>query len=198
MKHSKILALLLVVMMVFGCASALADYPEKAIEVLIPASPGGDTDTTVRAIAQSLTEILGQPVVVTNMPGGAGTVAMNELLSSTALSGRETHSLSGMPSSRRRKALLLAKPRPISFTMTAVSAFPNLGTQAETGRTPPASSNSRGSTFPSCREMMYWSRMTCDSSEVKTGVPNGKLEETADVSSLPSDRKQSSGTDRSA
>ena len=56
MKHSKILALLLVVMMVFGCASALADYPEKAIEVLIPASPGGDTDTTVRAIAQSLTE----------------------------------------------------------------------------------------------------------------------------------------------
>ena len=84
MKHSKILALLLVVMMVFGCASALADYPEKAIEVLIPASPGGDTDTTVRAIAQSLTETLGQPVVVTNMPGGAGTVAMNELLNRDA------------------------------------------------------------------------------------------------------------------
>ena len=32
MKHSRIFALLLAVMMVFGCTSALADYPEKAIE----------------------------------------------------------------------------------------------------------------------------------------------------------------------
>ena len=84
MKHSRIIALLLALMMVFGCTSALADYPEKAIEVLIPANPGGDTDTTVRAIAQSLTELLGQPVVVTNMAGGAGTVAMTELLNRDA------------------------------------------------------------------------------------------------------------------
>ena len=40
MKHSRIIALLLALMMVFGCTSALADYPEKAIEVLIPANPG--------------------------------------------------------------------------------------------------------------------------------------------------------------
>ena len=39
MKHSRIFALLLAVMMVFGCTSALADYPEKAIEVLIPPAP---------------------------------------------------------------------------------------------------------------------------------------------------------------
>ncbi len=80
----KIVALLLAAMMLLGCTAALADYPEKAIEVLIPAGPGGDTDTTVRAITQSLTEILGQPVVVTNMPGGAGTVAMTELLNREA------------------------------------------------------------------------------------------------------------------
>ena len=75
----KFLVLLLAAVMVFTCTIALADYPEKAIEIIIPANPGGDTDTTVRAIAQSLTEILGQPVVVTNMSGGAGSVAMNEL-----------------------------------------------------------------------------------------------------------------------
>ena len=75
----KFLALLVAAMLVLVCTAALADYPEKAIEILIPANPGGDTDTTVRAITQSLTEILGQPVVVTNMSGGAGTVAMNEL-----------------------------------------------------------------------------------------------------------------------
>lgn len=75
----KFLALFLAAMMAFACTAALAEYPEKAVEIIIPANPGGDTDTTVRAIAQSLTEILGQPVVVTNMAGGAGTVAMNEL-----------------------------------------------------------------------------------------------------------------------
>ena len=71
----KFLSLILAAMLIFGCGAALADYPEKAIEVLIPANPGGDTDTTVRAIAQSLTEVLGQPVVVTNMAGGSGSVA---------------------------------------------------------------------------------------------------------------------------
>ena len=80
MKNLKILvAMVLVVLMLGTSAVAFADYPEKAIEVLIPAGPGGDTDTTVRAITASLTELLGQPVVVTNMPGGAGTVAMTEL-----------------------------------------------------------------------------------------------------------------------
>jgi len=80
----KLTALLLALLMVLGCVPALAAYPEKAIEVLIPANPGGDTDTTVRAISESLTEILGQPVVVTNMAGGAGTVAMTELLNRDA------------------------------------------------------------------------------------------------------------------
>ena len=85
MKHTKLLAVLLVVVLMLSMSSAaFADYPEKAIEVLIPAGPGGDTDTTVRAISASLTELLGQPVVATNMPGGAGTIAMTELLNRDA------------------------------------------------------------------------------------------------------------------
>ena len=80
----KFFALVLTVSMLFSCTAALAAYPEKAIEVLIPANPGGDTDTTVRAIAQSLTEILGQPVVITNMAGGAGSVAITEVLNRKA------------------------------------------------------------------------------------------------------------------
>ncbi len=84
MKLNKFLALILTVVMLFTCTAAFADYPEKAIEVIIPANPGGDTDTTVRAITQSLTEILGQPVVVTNMSGGAGSVALTEVLNRPA------------------------------------------------------------------------------------------------------------------
>lgn len=77
-KTVKMLFVLCLAALLLGTA-AFAKYPEKAVEVVIPASPGGDTDTTVRAIASSLTEILGQPVIVTNLAGGAGTVAMTEL-----------------------------------------------------------------------------------------------------------------------
>lgn len=80
----KIIPLLLAIAMLLGCASAAAEWPDKPITVLIPANPGGDTDTTSRAISQSLTEILGQPVSVVNMSGGAGTIAMNELMARDA------------------------------------------------------------------------------------------------------------------
>lgn len=59
-------------------------WPSKAIQVIIPAGPGGDTDTTSRAICESLSSILGQPVQVVNMAGGSGTVAMNDVLTSEA------------------------------------------------------------------------------------------------------------------
>ena len=80
----KLLSLVIALVLALSCTAALAEYPEKTIEILIPANPGGDTDTTVRALATSLTEILGQPVIVTNMAGGAGTVAMTELLNRDA------------------------------------------------------------------------------------------------------------------
>lgn len=80
----KIVALVLAVLMLLTCTAALAEWPEKPISILIPANPGGDTDTTSRALAQSLTEILGQPVTIVNMVGGSGTVAMNELMNRDA------------------------------------------------------------------------------------------------------------------
>ena len=80
----KLLALLLCLCLVCGVTAALAEWPEKPISVVIPAGPGGDTDTTSRAICESLTQILGVPVQVVNMAGGAGTVAMNDVESSPA------------------------------------------------------------------------------------------------------------------
>lgn len=54
-------------------------WPEDAVEFVIPAKPGGDTDLTSRGLAASLTETLGQPVSILNMAGGSGTVAINEI-----------------------------------------------------------------------------------------------------------------------
>lgn len=55
-------------------------WPEEAVEFVIPANPGGDTDLTSRGLAASLTETLGETVSVLNMAGGSGTVAINEIV----------------------------------------------------------------------------------------------------------------------
>src|SRR5690606_30731596 len=47
-------------------------YPDKAIEMVISFPPAGATDTLARAVAQGLSQKLGQNVVVQNRPGAGG------------------------------------------------------------------------------------------------------------------------------
>ena len=49
-------------------------YPVRPIRLIAPIPPGGPTDFAARALANSLTRELGQPVVVENRPGAAGTL----------------------------------------------------------------------------------------------------------------------------
>lgn len=55
-------------------ASARAEYPERPITLIIPFAPGGSTSIVGRAIADKMTEILGQKLIVENRPGAGGTV----------------------------------------------------------------------------------------------------------------------------
>ena len=50
------------------------DYPSKPITLIVPWPAGGSTDISMRAIADSASKVLGQPVVVDNKAGGGGTV----------------------------------------------------------------------------------------------------------------------------
>lgn len=50
-----------------------AEYPTKAIEMILPVAPGGGLDMVSRILSSKLSVLLGQPVVVVNKPGG-GTV----------------------------------------------------------------------------------------------------------------------------
>src|SRR5215212_1948536 len=49
-------------------------YPQRPIRLIIPQSPGGASDTVGRAVAQKLSERLGQQVVSDNRPGATGNV----------------------------------------------------------------------------------------------------------------------------
>jgi tripartite-type tricarboxylate transporter receptor subunit TctC len=46
------------------------NYPSAGVKLIVPVPAGGLTDTMARIVAQRLTEMWGQPVVVDNRPGG--------------------------------------------------------------------------------------------------------------------------------
>ncbi len=59
------------------CAHVAAQaYPSKTIRLVVPYPPGAGTDLHARALAQKLTENLGQSVIVDNRGGANGVLAM--------------------------------------------------------------------------------------------------------------------------
>jgi tripartite-type tricarboxylate transporter receptor subunit TctC len=66
----------------FAQADAAADYPARAIHLIIPFAPGGGTDIVARTVAQKLGEALKQPVVPENRAGGNGTIGANAVAKS--------------------------------------------------------------------------------------------------------------------
>jgi len=56
----------------------------KPIRVIVPATPGGLLDGSVRRLAPGMSEILGQPVVVENRAGAGGIIGMAEVARSAA------------------------------------------------------------------------------------------------------------------
>jgi tripartite-type tricarboxylate transporter receptor subunit TctC len=53
---------------------AKAEWPEKSIEFVIPFGAGGGADIEGRMIAKAMSNVLGQPVVAVNKPGGGGAI----------------------------------------------------------------------------------------------------------------------------
>jgi len=58
-----------------GTAPAGAQsYPAKPITLVVPFAPGGTVNLMGRLLAQRMSEVLGQPVIVENKPGGGGSI----------------------------------------------------------------------------------------------------------------------------
>lgn len=70
MKSRTLLALAAALATLSGAQAA--DYPNRAIRVIVNVSPGGGVDTTTRIVAQRLEQKLGQPIVIENKPSASG------------------------------------------------------------------------------------------------------------------------------
>jgi tripartite-type tricarboxylate transporter receptor subunit TctC len=69
-----------------GCTSmenktvtTTSKYPDKPITLIVPFGVGGGMDLVARLLEKTAPTHLGQPLVIINKPGGAGTLAWNEL-----------------------------------------------------------------------------------------------------------------------
>ncbi|CAN1501884.1 PBP2_Bug27 domain containing protein [Burkholderiaceae bacterium] len=74
-KHAASTLLAVVSLAIFPSVQAQDNYPNKPIRLILGFGAGGGTDVITRALAQKMTEILGQPVVVENKAGANGNIA---------------------------------------------------------------------------------------------------------------------------
>jgi tripartite-type tricarboxylate transporter receptor subunit TctC len=65
-----------------GNAHAQSNYPNRPIKMLVGFAAGGGTDVAARVVAQPMSEILGQTIVVEDHPGASGLIAAQELAKS--------------------------------------------------------------------------------------------------------------------
>lgn len=79
-----------IVFMALGALSAAAvhaqnvNYPARAVRIIVPFAAGGNVDLVARAVAQPLTEALGQQVIVDDRPGASGLVGTQLVAKSPA------------------------------------------------------------------------------------------------------------------
>jgi tripartite-type tricarboxylate transporter receptor subunit TctC len=59
---------------------AIADYPERPVNLICVFPPGGAMDTVARGLSEAMKKTFPQPVAVVNRPGAAGTIGNAEVV----------------------------------------------------------------------------------------------------------------------
>ena len=65
-----------------GYAQGAADWPNKAVRVIVNFGPGGSADNTMRPFAERLSKALGQQVVIENRGGASGALGLEAMTKS--------------------------------------------------------------------------------------------------------------------
>lgn len=76
MRHSSALVHMLAAAVLLAASAPVAAqaFPDKPVRFVVPWPPGGGADAMTRLLAPSLSEVLGQNVIVDNRPGAAGNI----------------------------------------------------------------------------------------------------------------------------
>jgi len=69
-------------------------YPERPVQLVVPAGPGSSTDTIMRSLAQAAAPLLGQSIVILNKPGASGTIGVGYVTRSEP----DGYTIGGVPS----------------------------------------------------------------------------------------------------
>jgi tripartite-type tricarboxylate transporter receptor subunit TctC len=81
--------------------AAAQNYPTRAMTVIVPFPAGGATDTLARFLAEKMRAVLGQPVIIENVAGAAGSLGVGRAVRSAAdgytlsIGTSTTHMLTG-------------------------------------------------------------------------------------------------------
>ena len=94
-------------------AASADSFPTKPVRIVVPFPAGGGVDATARVVGQKLAELWGQPVVVDNRAGAAGTIGADHV----AKSAPDGH------------VLLVAGPGAISVATLVFSKLPYVPTR---------------------------------------------------------------------
>jgi tripartite-type tricarboxylate transporter receptor subunit TctC len=86
MKHkiTSVLVLFIAQLLVFQSAQA---FPDRPIKLVVPTPPGGPPDIMARLLTDKMSAALGQPVIVENLPGGAGGTIGSKLVAAAEPDG---------------------------------------------------------------------------------------------------------------
>jgi tripartite-type tricarboxylate transporter receptor subunit TctC len=67
-----------------GGGATAQDYPARPITMVVPFPAGGPTDAIARIVAQRMRISLGQPVIIENVPGAAGSIGVGRVAKAAA------------------------------------------------------------------------------------------------------------------
>jgi tripartite-type tricarboxylate transporter receptor subunit TctC len=71
--------LIALVTLFFAAAAAAQSFPSRPITLIVPFPPGGSTDTIARIMADRMKTALGQSVIIENVGGAGGSIAVGRL-----------------------------------------------------------------------------------------------------------------------
>jgi tripartite-type tricarboxylate transporter receptor subunit TctC len=73
------IAVALVAALAGATTAAAQTYPARQVTMIVPFPPGGSTDVTARILAERMRPVLGQPVIVENVGGAGGSIALGRV-----------------------------------------------------------------------------------------------------------------------